>query len=185
MSGGTRTTASFSPTRSSSPNCASASGSIPARARMRRREVGRAVAKLGLTFSADLDFSRAAAGLAFAATSAHRARGFISEGGAEFVSRGFSSAVATCAIPVARGIAIVARLGGHTAPPSNFRDSAPGFRLCQTDLVQTSLSVNFSQACSYGRRPISFGVARAHARYGRVAQACVILVFARADMHTD
>ena len=56
----------------------------------------------GLAFAANLDFSRAAAGLAFAATPAHRTRGIISECGAEFVSSRFSSAVAACTIPVAR-----------------------------------------------------------------------------------
>jgi hypothetical protein len=72
----------------------------------------------GLAFAANFDFSRAAAGLAFAAAAAHRTRGFIPECGAQFVSRGFSSAVATCTKPVARGVTIVASLGGHAAPPA-------------------------------------------------------------------
>jgi len=88
-----------------------------------------------LAFAANLDFSCAAAGLAFAATPAHGTRGFISECGAHLVSRGFSSAVATCAIPVARRVTIVATQGGHPAPPANFCDSDPGFRLCQTEAV--------------------------------------------------
>ena len=98
----------------------------------------------GLPFAANFDFSRAAAGLAFAATTAHGTRGFISGRGAEFVSRRFSSAVATCTIPVARGITIVATQGGHPAPPANFCDSDPGFRLCQTGLDRGSRSIWFS-----------------------------------------
>jgi len=73
-----------------------------------------------LPFAANLDFSRAAAGLAFAATTAHRTRGFISERGAQLVSRGFSSAVATCTIPVAGGVTVMASQGGHAAPPTTF-----------------------------------------------------------------
>src|SRR6266404_5502750 len=88
-----------------------------------------------LPFAANFNFSRAAARLAFAATAAHRTRGFISECGADLVSRRFSSAVATCTIAVARGVAIVASQGGHTAPPANFRDSDPGSCVCQTEAV--------------------------------------------------
>jgi hypothetical protein len=71
-----------------------------------------------LSFAANLDFSRAAAGLAFAAATAHRTRRIISECGAHFVSRGFSSAMATGTIPVAWGVTIMASLGGHAAPPA-------------------------------------------------------------------
>jgi hypothetical protein len=73
-----------------------------------------------LPLAANLDFSRAAAGLAFAATAAHRTRGFVSECGAQLVSSGFSSAVATCAIPVASGVTVMASQGGHAAPPITF-----------------------------------------------------------------
>src|ERR1700704_5692413 len=73
-----------------------------------------------LPLAANLDFSRAPAGLAFAAPTAHRTRGFISECGADLVSRRFSSAVATCTIPVARRVTIMASLGGHAAPPTTF-----------------------------------------------------------------
>ena len=73
-----------------------------------------------LPLAANLDFSRAPAGLAFAAAPAHRTRGFISECGADLVSRRLSSAVATCAIPVARRVTIMASQGGHAAPPITF-----------------------------------------------------------------
>jgi len=85
----------------------------------------------GLAFAANFDFTGAAASLAFAATAAHGTRGVIAECGAHLVSPKFSSAVAACAIPVARGVTIVASLGGHTAPPVSFWDSEPGFRGCQ------------------------------------------------------
>src|ERR1700694_315443 len=103
-----------------------------------------ACAKPRLAFAANLDFARSAAGLAFAATAAHRTRGVISERGAHLVFRGFSSAVATCTIPVTRGITIVATQGGHPAPPANFCDSDPGFRLCQTGLDPGRRSIWFS-----------------------------------------
>src|SRR6266576_4694329 len=73
-----------------------------------------------LPFAANLDFSRPAAGLAFAATAAHGTRGFISECGVDLISRRFSSAVATCTIPVARGVTVMASQGGHAAPPITF-----------------------------------------------------------------
>ncbi len=73
-----------------------------------------------LPLAANLDFSRAPAGLAFAATTAHRTRVFVSECGADLVSRRFSSAVATCTIPIARRVTIMASQGGHAAPPTTF-----------------------------------------------------------------
>src|SRR5467141_3269494 len=88
-----------------------------------------------LPFAANFDFSRAAARLAFAATAAHRTRGFVSECGAQLVSRRFSSAVATSTIPVPWGVTVMASQGGHPAPPITFRDSDPGSRLCQTEAV--------------------------------------------------